>query len=45
MQILKTHFHSEVTTLENKSVKDFNWVRDRMRISFSTNINLFGFQF
>ena len=31
--------------LENKSVKDFNWVRDRMRISFSTNINLFGFQF
>ena len=29
--------------LENKSAKDFNWVKNRMRITFNFNIDLFGF--
>ena len=29
--------------LENKSAKDFNWVKNRIRITFNFNINLFGF--
>ena len=29
--------------LENKSAKDFNWIKNRMRITFNFNIDIFGF--
>jgi hypothetical protein len=29
--------------LEEKSVKNFNWMKNRMRITFNFNIDMFGF--